>query len=364
MAYLEFQNIIKNYEGEGQSTVRALDYVSFSIDEGDFVVFVGPSGCGKSTFLRMIAGLEEITDGTMILEGEKINDVEVKDRDISMVFQDYALYPHMTVKENLSFGLKNKKVDQAIINEKVNDVLEILELADYAERYPKQLSGGQRQRVALGRSIVKEPKVFLLDEPLSNLDARLRINTRQMILDLHKRLGTTMVYVTHDQVEAMTLGDKIVVMNAGQIQQIDSPENIYLEPQNTFVANFIGSPSMNLTSGYVNEQLNLLIGESIYETSDKAKGVIKPYQKKEVVVGVRPENVEVSPDVEDGKEVIQPKHTEFLGSENILYFDFYGSELLAKVHIPYKLSDESLYSINIQSEDIFIFDKETTQRIY
>lgn len=364
MAYLEFENIIKNYEGEGNSSVRAVDDITFTINEGEFVVFVGPSGCGKSTFLRMIAGLEEISEGTMILDGEVINDFEVKDRDVSMVFQDYALYPHMTVKENLTFGLKNKKVAPEIIEKQVTDVLQILELKDFADRSPKQLSGGQRQRVALGRSIVKEPKVFLLDEPLSNLDARLRVNTRKMILDLHKRLGTTMVYVTHDQIEAMTLGDKIVVMNAGKIQQIDTPENIYLDPQNTFVAKFIGSPSMNLASGYVNEQLNLLIGETTYEMGDSAKKTIELYKNKEVIVGVRPENVRVSTEIENENKVFEPKHTEFLGSENILYFDFYGEELLAKVHVPYKLSNEKLYSIKVEVEHIFIFDKETTQRIY
>ena len=279
MAYLEFKNIVKEYEGD-HVTNRAVNEADFSIEKGEFVVFVGPSGCGKSTFLRMVAGLEEISGGEMILDGEIINDVEVKDRDVSMVFQDYSLYPHMTVRENLSFGLENQKVKKDVINNKIKDVIKILEMDTLEKRYPKQLSGGQRQRVALGRAMMKEPKVFLLDEPLSNLDSRLRVNTRKMIADLHKRLNSTMIYVTHDQIEAMTLGDRIVVMNKGVIQQIDSPENVYLNPQNTFVANFIGTPSMNLLNAVISEKGDIIVSDAVFELSEKAKQRVTDYQSE------------------------------------------------------------------------------------
>lgn len=363
MPYLEFKNIIKEYE-ENREKNRAVDEVNFSIEKGELVVFVGPSGCGKSTFLRMVAGLEEITKGEMIIEGQVINDIEVKNRDISMVFQDYALYPHMTVNENLSFGLENQKVKKSIIKEKIIEVIEVLELKGLEKRYPKHLSGGQRQRVALGRAMMKEPKVFLLDEPLSNLDSRLRVNTRKMIAELHKKLNTTMIYVTHDQIEAMTLGDKIIVMNKGKVQQIDTPENIYLDPKNTFVANFIGTPSMNLLEAAVTQDRTIQLENNQYELSEEGKIAVAPYQLKEVIMGIRPENIRLDVANKNNAHTYQPKFVEFLGSENLVYFDIYGSELVVKVTVPYKLSMDTYYTINIDKDKICIFDKNTTKRVY
>lgn len=363
MSYLEFKKVIKEYEGD-QTKTRAVNEANFSIEKGELVVFVGPSGCGKSTFLRMVAGLEEITDGEMILEGQVINDIEVKDRDVSMVFQDYALYPHMTVNENLSFGLENQKIKKNVIKEKIREVIDILELKGLEKRYPKQLSGGQRQRVALGRAMMKEPKVFLLDEPLSNLDSRLRVNTRKMIAELHKKLNGTMIYVTHDQIEAMTLGDKIVVMNQGEVQQMDTPENIYLNPMNTFVANFIGTPSMNLLEATVTKDGAIQLADSQFKLSEEGKKVITPYQLKEVIMGIRPENIRLDVAEESSVHTYQPKFIEFLGSENLVYFDIYGSELVVKVTVPYKLSMEAYYTLHIDKNKICIFDKDTTERVY
>jgi multiple sugar transport system ATP-binding protein len=362
MSYLQFKQIMKEYEGDEGAT-KAVNDANFSIEKGELVVFVGPSGCGKSTFLRMVAGLEEITGGEMILDGEVINDIEVQDRDVAMVFQDYALYPHMTVKQNLSFGLENQKVKKAVIKEKIETVIQVLELEGLEERYPKQLSGGQRQRVALGRAIVKDPKVFLLDEPLSNLDARLRVNTRKMIADLHKTLQSTMIYVTHDQIEAMTLGDKIVVMNKGEVQQIDTPENIYLDPRNTFVANFIGTPAMNLLPARVTQEGQILVESERFTLPDETAEKIKAYESKEVIMGIRPESIQL--DVVDHAEphTYKPTFIEFLGSENIVYFDFFGSELIVKVTTPHKLSEEDFYTLTIDESKICLFDKETTQRI-
>ncbi|MBK7978879.1 MAG: sn-glycerol-3-phosphate ABC transporter ATP-binding protein UgpC [Ignavibacteriae bacterium] len=241
MANLSIKNLFKSYDQKNY----AVNNVNIEIANGEFVVLVGPSGCGKSTILRMIAGLEDITKGEIFIDSRLVNNVSPKDRDIAMVFQNYALYPHMSVFENISFGLKLRKFSKEEINKRVNDASEILGLTDLLDRKPKQLSGGQRQRVALGRAIVRNPKVFLFDEPLSNLDAKLRVQMRTEISKLHKKLGTTMIYVTHDQTEAMTMGDKIVILNNGEVQQIDTPMNLYTKPKNKFVAGFIGSPAMN-----------------------------------------------------------------------------------------------------------------------
>lgn len=241
--------ILKNVRKTYDNNKTVIKNVSLEIKDKEFVVLVGSSGCGKSTLLRMIAGLEDITSGEIYIGDKKVNDVPPKDRDIAFVFQSYALYPHMTVRENIAFGLKMRKVDKAIIEKKVQEAAEILNLGEYLDRKPKQLSGGQRQRVALGRAIVRNPKVFLMDEPLSNLDAKLRVQMRSEIKKLHERLQTTFIYVTHDQTEALTMGDRIVVLNNGDIQQVDTPEQIYNNPQNTFVAGFVGSPQMNFIEG-------------------------------------------------------------------------------------------------------------------
>ena len=282
MATVAFQNVEKSF-----GTTKVLHGVSFDIHDGEFVVLVGPSGCGKSTLLRMLAGLEEITGGTIAIDGKVVNDIESKDRDIAMVFQSYALYPHMTVADNMAFSLKLRKADPKMLAERVAHASKILNLDPYLHRFPRELSGGQRQRVAMGRAIVRDPKVFLFDEPLSNLDAKLRVAMRAEIKALHQRLKTTTVYVTHDQVEAMTMADRIVVMHDGRIEQIGQPLELYDHPDNLFVAQFIGSPAMNVVNGRV-KRTN---GAAAVDTGD---GVLWPLQRspggdgQQVAYGVRP----------------------------------------------------------------------------
>jgi len=290
MAKVELKGIGKVYDGN----VRAVDNANIVVDDQEFVVFVGPSGCGKSTTLRMVAGLEEITEGDLFIDGERMNDVPPKDRNIAMVFQNYALYPHMTVYDNMAFGLKIRKVDKKEIERRVNEAARILDIEKLLDRKPKALSGGQRQRVAVGRAIVRNPKVFLFDEPLSNLDAKLRVQMRAEISDLHNRLKATMIYVTHDQVEAMTMGDKIVVMKDGKIQQIGSPLYLYNHPINKFVAGFIGSPPMNFLSVKLIEKGGQIVADEgsfeIVPTADQQK-ILKSYIGKEVFYGIRPEDL-------------------------------------------------------------------------
>src|SRR5918997_2456726 len=258
MAEITFQNVWKRYP-DGFEAVKDL---SLEIGDGEFMILVGPSGCGKSTALRMVAGLEDISDGDLVIGGQRVNEKAPRDRDIAMVFQNYALYPHMTVRDNMGFALKLAKVDQAEIDRKVNEASSILELNQHLDRKPANLSGGQRQRVAMGRAIVRDPKCFLMDEPLSNLDAKLRVQMRTQVARLQHQLGTTMVYVTHDQTEAMTLGDRVAVMRAGIIQQVDTPKVLYEDPANLFVAGFIGSPAMNFVSGRIeSETLRMPFGD-------------------------------------------------------------------------------------------------------
>lgn len=264
MSSVVLKNVTKIYDKK-----RVIDDVDLTINDKEFIVLVGASGCGKSTLLRMIAGLEDITEGEIFIGDKKVNDVQPKDRDIAFVFQSYALYPHMTVRENIAFGLKMRKIDKATIEKKVQEAAEILDLGEYLDRKPKQLSGGQRQRVALGRAIVRNPKVFLMDEPLSNLDAKLRVQMRSEIKKLHEKLQTTFIYVTHDQTEALTMGDRIVVLDKGKIQQAGRPEEIYNNPANTFVAGFVGSPQMNFIDSK----------DFPYET------------KEDVIIGIRPEKM-------------------------------------------------------------------------
>lgn len=290
MATVELKNITKVYEGD----VRAVDNANITVQDREFVVLVGPSGCGKTTTLRMIAGLEDITEGELYIDGKLVNDVPPKDRDIAMVFQNYALYPHMTVYDNMAFGLKIRKYPKAEIEARVHEAAQILDIEELLERKPKALSGGQRQRVAVGRAIVRKPKVFLFDEPLSNLDAKLRVQMRAEISNLHHRLNATMIYVTHDQIEAMTMADTIVVMKGGIIQQIGNPLGLYNNPVNRFVAGFIGSPPMNfLTVSVLNEGGKIVIDEGDFKlpiTGKQAEN-LKPYVGKQVVFGVRPEDL-------------------------------------------------------------------------
>ncbi len=290
MAEVELKNISKIYS----DTTKVVDDVNLKINDKEFVVLVGPSGCGKSTTLRMIAGLEEITDGEIFIDGKLVNEVSPKDRDIAMVFQNYALYPHMTVFENMAFGLKIRKFSKSEIKQRVEEASKILGLNDLLNRKPKALSGGQRQRVALGRAIVRKPKVFLFDEPLSNLDAKLRVQMRTEISKLHLKLEATMIYVTHDQVEAMTMGDRIVVMKDGIIQQIDKPIDLYNNPNNKFVASFIGSPAMNFINGKIEKGngFNFISDKKQFtiKLPEKHESILEAFINKKITLGIRPEN--------------------------------------------------------------------------
>lgn len=312
-----------------------IDNIDLEIKDKEFIVLVGASGCGKSTILRMIAGLEDITGGEILIGDKKVNNIPPKDRDIAFVFQSYALYPHMTVRENIAFGLKMRKVPKEEIEKKVLEAAKILDLTEYLDRRPKQLSGGQRQRVALGRAIVRNPKVFLMDEPLSNLDAKLRVQMRSEIKKLHEKLQTTFIYVTHDQTEALTMGDRIVVLDKGVIQQVDSPEEIYNNPQNMFVAGFVGSPQMNFIDG---EHLS------------------PDYAGK--IAGIRPEKMRTEGEL---RLTVPVDMTELLGSEKIAYFSIGESKCSAKLPADFKL-DKTL-DLSIRRDDIYLFNKETGKRI-
>jgi multiple sugar transport system ATP-binding protein len=331
MAKVELKGIGKVYDGN----VRAVTNANITIEDKEFCVFVGPSGCGKSTTLRMIAGLEDITDGKLFIDGKEMNDVPPKDRDIAMVFQNYALYPHMSVYDNMAFGLKIRKMDKKEIDRRVKEAAGQLDLTEYLQRRPKALSGGQRQRVAVGRAIVRNPKVFLFDEPLSNLDAKLRVSMRVELASLHNRLQATMIYVTHDQIEAMTLGDKIVVMKDGVIQQIGAPIYLYNNPINKFVAGFIGTPPMNfLLVKVVEKGGKVVCDEGSFEVTPNAEQqkALKAYVGKEVYFGIRPEDVKHS-EKATGTNLMQMKlsNKEPLGSETHLYLTTNkGQPLIAK----------------------------------
>ena len=312
----------------------AVQDVSIEVADGEFIILVGPSGCGKSTTLNMIAGLEDITSGELLIDGEVVNNKAPKDRDIAMVFQNYALYPHMTVRENMAFPLKLAKVDKATIKSKVEEAARILELTQHLDRKPANLSGGQRQRVAMGRAIVRDPKAFLMDEPLSNLDAKLRVQMRTQVSRLQKQLGTTTVYVTHDQTEAMTLGDRVVVMRSGLVQQVGSPQELYEAPVNLFVAGFIGSPSMNFMPGTVeNNALRTPLGE-VPLTDEMRRALESRSADREVIVGLRPENFEDASLVEDktggGTFTANIEVLESMGSDIFAYFTLEGSGATAQ----------------------------------
>ena len=364
MASLSLKGIEKKYP----NGFHAVKNFNLDIADKEFIIFVGPSGCGKSTTLRMIAGLEDITDGTLEIDGKVMNDVEPKDRDIAMVFQNYALYPHMTVYDNMAFGLKLRKVPKDEIDKKVREAARILDLDKLLDRKPKALSGGQRQRVAMGRAIVRNPKVFLMDEPLSNLDAKLRVQMRIEISKLHENLGATIIYVTHDQTEAMTLGTRIVVMKDGVIQQVDIPQNLYNTPCNLFVAGFIGSPQMNFMDAVVNvagNDVTLSIGNHVLRVPEnKKKALIDGgYNGKTVVVGIRPEDVHDDPDfiaANPGSVITSKiKVYELLGAEVFLYFDVEGTQMTARVNPRTELrtGDDAKFALDMNR--IHIFDKET-----
>jgi multiple sugar transport system ATP-binding protein len=320
MAEITFQSVWKRYP-DGFEAVKDMN---LEIRDGEFMILVGPSGCGKSTALRMVAGLEDITDGELVIGGERVNELAPRDRDIAMVFQNYALYPHMTVRENMGFALKLAKVNKAEIDKKVDEAAEILELGSHLDRKPANLSGGQRQRVAMGRAIVRDPKAFLMDEPLSNLDAKLRVQMRTQVARIQQQLGTTMLYVTHDQTEAMTLGDRVAVMRAGIIQQVDTPKVLYEDPVNLFVAGFIGSPAMNFIPARLEEgKVRLPFGDAPIPAGVDAN-------KRDVIAGIRPEHFEDANFGDDFPDGLRFKTTvdvvESMGSELYAYFDIQGTQ--------------------------------------
>ena len=362
MASLSLKNICKKYP----NGFEAVKDFNLEIADKEFIIYVGPSGCGKSTTLRMVAGLEDISSGELKIDGRLVNDVEPKDRDIAMVFQNYALYPHMTVYDNMAFGLKLRKVSKEKIDEMVKEAARILDLEKLLDRKPKALSGGQRQRVAMGRAIVRSPKVFLMDEPLSNLDAKLRVQMRTEIAKLHQRLGATIIYVTHDQTEAMTLGTRIVVMKDGIVQQVDSPQNLYDRPQNLFVAGFMGSPQMNFIDATIEVK-----GDKVYAKTpsmtielpaEKGKKVADGgYNGKVVTLGIRPEDVY---DAEQAPHLTNVFETtinvyELLGAEVYLYSDLDEFPITARVSSSTNARSGSKVKFAFDVAKMHVFDKET-----
>lgn len=372
MAGLTFKNLEKIYPGD----VKAVEDFNLEIKDKEFIVLVGPSGCGKSTTLRMVAGLEEISGGELYIGDKLVNDIPPKNRDIAMVFQNYALYPHMTVYDNMAFGLKLRKVSKSEIDEKVKEAAKILGIEPLLDRKPKALSGGQRQRVALGRAIVRNPKVFLMDEPLSNLDAKLRVQTRTEISKLHKKLQTTFIYVTHDQTEAMTMGDRIVIMKDGLIQQADTPQKVYENPANAFVAGFIGSPQMNFFEGEIegtdvdNCYLSLDNSNVKVKIPEGRAKILKESNNfgKKVLMGIRPE------DIHDEKAFIEASQdssfkaivevTEMMGSETYLYLNIFGNNAIARVDARNKATAGDEVSLAFDTNRIHLFDKETEVTIF
>ena len=357
MAEVLLKGVGKVYEGN----VRAAKDVNITVEDREFVVLVGPSGCGKSTTLRMIAGLEDITEGEVSIDGKIVNDVPPKDRDIAMVFQNYALYPHMTVYDNMAFGLKIRKFSKEEISKRVGDAAKILDIEELLERKPKALSGGQRQRVAVGRAIVRQPKVFLFDEPLSNLDAKLRVTMRAEISSLHSRLNATMIYVTHDQVEAMTMADKIVVMKDGLVQQIGSPLDLYNNPSNRFVAGFIGSPPMNFMNVEVKEEGGkLIIDEGAFNLEVKGCDYLKEYVGKSVSFGIRPEDLHYSEKEVPGSTITaKVAVVEPLGAEIHVYLNTDNHQFIARTGPELELKVDQKIFFSIDFSKATFFDPET-----
>ena len=365
MSGVSYQNVYKRF---GDFT--AVQDLSIEIKDKEFVVFVGPSGCGKSTCLRMLAGLEEITEGEILIGDRVVNDVPPKDRDIAMVFQSYALYPHMSVYDNMAFGLKLRKTPKSEIDRRVKEAADILGLETLLERKPKALSGGQRQRVAVGRAIVREPAVFLMDEPLSNLDAKLRVTARAEISKLHKRLGTTFIYVTHDQVEAMTMGDRIMVINDGVLHQIDSPRNLYNAPDNMFVAGFIGSPSMNFFEAKLvgdNGKLIVDTGDFQLHVPEERKTAYRGYVGKEVTLGVRPENIHgapfIPPNIDSAQVKANVEVIELLGHELHLFVNSGKNRIVSIVDTRLAPTVGNEVDLVVNVDTIQLFDKDTEQAI-
>lgn len=360
MATIRLENIRKTYE-DGTTVIENLN---LDIKDKEFIILVGPSGCGKSTTLRMIAGLEEITDGNLYIGDKRVNDVSPKDRDIAMVFQSYALYPHMSVYKNMAFGLKNRKVPKDEIDRKVKEAAKMLDIEEYLHRKPRALSGGQRQRVALGRAMVREPSVFLLDEPLSNLDAKLRTEMRNRISILHRKLQTTFVYVTHDQTEAMTMADRIVVLKKGEVMQFDTPTVLYNHPKNMFVAGFIGSPQMNFLDTRIE-----VIKNCYFAVSDSFKirlpermyDALSLYRNKNVVLGIRPDDLHTNNNTSGEKKSEKIRAhidiVEMTGSDYFLYGNTGNQKITAKVPTSAALNDDTDCELSVDTDKIHIFDK-------
>jgi len=363
MANLKINDINKNF-----GSTEVLKGINLDINDGDFLVLLGPSGCGKSTLLNTIAGLETSNSGDILIDDYRVNDMEPSDRDIALVFQSYALYPAMTVKKNVTFGLEQRKTPKDKIEESLNRVSSLLKINELLERKPSQLSGGQRQRVAMGRALVRDPKVFLFDEPLSNLDAKLRVEMRREIKKLHQNLKTTVVYVTHDQTEAMSLGTNIAIMNHGVIQQCDTPKNIYNTPSNIFVADFIGSPSMNLIKGKLINQN----GELFFSSNDQTKIPLNKYNfrnkinedEKEITLGIRPEHIYIEKNASNNFEIkVKSELSEYIGHEQIITFDFSGQQLLGKFSSTIDLDINKEFKLNIDINQLSVFDTLTEERI-
>lgn len=364
MAEIKLDHIYKIYD----NNVTAVTDFNLHIQDKEFIVFVGPSGCGKSTTLRMIAGLEEISKGDFYIDGKRMNDVAPKDRDIAMVFQNYALYPHMNVYDNMAFGLKLRKFPKDEIDRRVKEAARILGLEEYLDRKPKALSGGQRQRVALGRAIVRDAKVFLMDEPLSNLDAKLRVQMRAEISKLHQRLDTTTIYVTHDQTEAMTMATRLVVMKDGVIQQVGAPKEVYENPENVFVGGFIGSPAMNFLNGTLNDGY-FAVGDVKLKVPEGKMKVLRDggYVNKEVILGIRPEDFHDEPVFIEASQESKINATidvaELMGAETILYSSIGGQDIVARIDSRTDIRNGQQLELALDMNKCHFFDKQTEQRI-
>jgi multiple sugar transport system ATP-binding protein len=342
---IEFQNVTKAF-----GDTRVVDDLSLKIEDGEFVVLLGPSGCGKTTTLRMLAGLESITTGNLYIDGERINDVQTQHRDLAMVFQSYALYPHMTIAENIGYPLRVRKLDKQERTKRVNNVARMLEIEPLLDRKPRQLSGGERQRVALARAIVREPRAYLMDEPLSNLDARLRVQMRGELKRLQHELRTTTIYVTHDQAEAMTLATRVAVMKRGQLQQFDTPLNIYNRPANRFVAEFVGSPSMNFIEGR--------IADGVFVSESVQIRVQKPNQKQ-VTIGIRPEHIHVLTEPQTNAIAARVYVTELMGNETFVFLSVGNNRLIARAPADFRAELESPVWLRIVAEKAHFFDPQT-----
>ena len=365
MASVTFEHVTKRF-----GDVVAVNDLNISINDREFLVFVGPSGCGKTTSLRMLAGLEEITEGNIYIGDRVVNDVPPKDRDIAMVFQSYALYPHMSVYDNMAFGLKLRRVPKPEIDRRVKEAAKRLGIESLLDRKPKQLSGGQRQRVAVGRAIVRNPAVFLMDEPLSNLDAKLRVQARAEISKLHMQLGTTFIYVTHDQVEAMTMGTRIAVMKDGILQQVDTPQNLYDRPDNVFVAGFIGSPSMNFFDATLTgSDGEMYVDTGVFRVRIPAErtDVYKPYKGKQIIFGLRPENMHdpeyAPPGIHQALVESKVEVTELMGNEVIVYLNAKDKSFLARVDPRSKMRVGNTVGIAFDMDRFHLFDKQTEKAI-